>query len=156
MKNINKLFFAACAAAALVSCNNKLTYDAKTFISFDDASVTVNEDCGTLAIPVTVYNITKDVTATVKVESSATAGTDYEIVGNAAGVLNFTKEVPTDTLRIKVIEHAGTYTGNFNIAISIASVDEGVVLGSLSTFGVTVLDKDIPVDWDFFKGNWTA
>ena len=61
MKNIVKIFSFAAALAVAFSCSDLNDYpafeDSKSFAAFDVSSVSVNENAGTVSIPVTVASI---------------------------------------------------------------------------------------------------
>lgn len=156
MKNTIRIFAIMAEVAGLVACEKYADFTTAPYVTFDSRSMTVNEDAGTLEIPVSAHNITGDCTVTFNIDGPAQAGVDYELVDNASGTLNFNPDKTSDVLKVKVIPHIGTYTGNTNLRISIASLTDGVQKGAITSFPIAIIDKDIPVDWAYVQGTWKA
>ena len=156
MKNTIRIFAIMAAVAGLVACEKYADYTTVPYVTFDSRSLSVNEDAGTLEIPVSAHNITGDCTVTFNIEGTAKAGVDYELVDNTSGTLNFNPDKTSDVLKVKIIPHIGTYTGNSNLRISIASLTDGIQKGAITSFPISIIDKDIPVDWKYLAGTWKA
>lgn len=154
MKKIFNIILSVAAIASLSSCVYKTSFDTHTYVSFGTTGTEVSEDCGSIVVPIAVYNAKEATTVNVNIESTGKAGEDYEIVGNTTS-FTLTPEKPSANLEIKIINHPGTYTGNFSITASIAKVT-GAETGSFNEFYANILDKDIPVDWKFVEGVWNA
>lgn len=143
---------------SLASCNRKIEFEHKTFVSFYSSSYSVKEDAGKVLVPVTLYNgggkeVNVTVTVTPDANIPATKDVDYKILKPESGVLTFAPGEDTKNIEIEVIEHAEVVTGTLAFSISIASATEGVTVGTLAKVPFTIADNDVPFTW---FGHWTG
>ena len=165
MKNTVKILSAlALGALAAVSCDlqpdiNKVpAFDqADACVGFEESTLTVQEDVNILAIPVSIATINPiETRVTYELIDStgkgmAVLGTDFEFVDPTL-TLNFTDNW-TDSIRVKIIQHKGEYTGNLKFGIRL-SASPDVPICADSTIFVTIKDLDHPLS-DII-GNWTV
>ena len=155
MKRNIILFVAATITLLLAaSCNRKVEYEFEKYATLYHFSFSVPENVGELRIPVLVNN-TKgaDVQISVKLtEGTALENADYELKSPANGILSFNGD--TDSLDIVITINAfeGEFTGGKDFSVELASLTEGVILGSLSRASVVINDLDHPMAP--FVGNW--
>ncbi len=155
MKNI-KIFAVATAVLLLASCNRSLEFEHETFATFDAVTFNVNENAGTLTIPVSIYNPTgAEVQVTVTgVDGKGVQGTDYEIVSPSSGILTFSGSTETQNVEINIIGKVGEFTGAKDFKVQIASATDGLKTGALNLAAVTIIDLDHPLA--AFIGNWSG
>lgn len=173
MKNTNKiLFIAAVSAMALVSCSKMNDYPTfnpdDSFAAFDQIAYSVDENCGTLTIPVSIASIDPEkVNVALKaVDSTAKAGVNYELVGD--GVLRFDGKLRTMAIDVKINDKSGEYTGDLVFCLELVSAG-GLKIGANNTCTVTISDLDHPLaailgeytgtGFDYFDGaavNWNV
>ncbi len=151
----NIIFGALLAVMTFVSCSQKLEYKKVAFAAFDSKSFSVNEDAGSVKVDLSAYNIESACNVTVSFGGTAKSGEHYTVSGIEGGVLNFTKS-ETKTLTFNIIDHPNEYLGNQTIVLGISSVSDGMEIGAIKSLTITILDNDIPVNWDFVTGKWTA
>ena len=156
-----KKFFNIISVAMLVllaaSCNRKVEFDHTTFATFANKEYNVNEDCGSLTIPVLLYNPTgaEAQFAVTVLADNAEEGKDFEIVSPANGIITFSEQ--TDTVKIEISisnKFVGEFTGGKNFKLQISSITEGMKVGSFNTASVNIIDLDHPLA-NFF-GEWTG
>lgn len=159
MKKFFKYFAGAAALAAAFSCSPYGEYKVVPFVTVGAGSVNVDENVGTVTIPVYAYNLKSDCTVAFEISGDAKKGEDFTVQGSE--VLNFGPDKKEGALVINVVEHPDFYTGNKTINIKLASLPEGVEAGAKTSCTITVVDLDIPLDWNFLTGpkgelKWTA
>ncbi len=172
MKNILKYIAGAAAAATLAGCDlNPLpTFDeADSFVAFDKAAVSVNEDAGTVTLPLTIASVNpvKTNISYELVDGTAKSGENYEISDESA-VLVFDGTERTGSIVVNIKNIAGTYTGDLSFSVKLVSAT-GLNLGASSVCTVTINDLDHPLSailgeytataHDYFDGvdvSWTA
>lgn len=158
MKNIVKAFAVLAGVAALSACNKYAEYNWTPFVSLDVRSATISESDPATAwtLPVHLYNHDGACTVTYTVEAiSAKEGVDYSLA-DASGVLSFPAGTDTQNIVVNISGQPGVYTGNVKFAVKLQSASDDVTLGVLNTCTVTVVDKDIKVDWAYIVGVWKA
>ena len=145
-------------AAGLVSCSNKVEFKDVPFVAFDNASINVKEDVGSINIGVTAYSFTEPFSLTFeKVDGKAIEGDSYEIVDNDARVLRFTPENPTQTIIVDVVNKEGVTTGAVDFTINLlTATGEEITLAANTVCSVSIADNDVPVNWDYIVGEWNA
>ena len=158
MKNIYKFLAGAVALTAVFSCSKLNDYpvfeDGESFAAFDIISMTVNEDAGTINIPVTIGSVDpKQVAVAYEVtDGTAKAGEDFSLA-DASAVLAFDGETRTMNIEINIVEFAGEYTGDKTFSVSLVSAG-GLKLGKNSTCSVKIADLDHPLA--AILGSYTA
>lgn len=158
MKNIYKFLAGAVALTAVFSCSKLNDYpvfeDKESFAAFDIISMTVNEDAGTINIPVTIGSVDpKQVAVAYEVtDGTAKAGEDFSLA-DASAVLAFDGETRTMNIEINIVEFAGEYTGDKTFSVSLVSAG-GLKLGKNSTCSVKIADLDHPLA--AILGSYTA
>ena len=155
MKTIKIFVATALALLTLASCDHKLHYNVVPFVALDNANFSVAEDGGTVEVGVSARNITEPVTVSYTIGGTAKDGVHYKLVNGNNGVLSFNGS-GTQKLQFQIIDHPNEFLGNQTVTIALDQVPEGVELGALKSLSFTILDNDIPVDWEFIEGTWTA
>lgn len=158
MKNTIYKYLIPAAAALMtaVSCDlNEIPSfnDADAFAAFDVASVSVNEDKGTVSIPVTIASVEPRRTMVTYevVDGTAKLGTNYSLTDESA-VLSFDGTVRTQEIVININDIDGS-TGNLTFTVNLISAG-GLNLGAESTCTVTIVDLDHPLA--SILGDYTA
>jgi len=157
MKNTLKYIAGAVAAASLAACNlNPLpTFDdADSFVAFDKTAVSVDEDAGTVTLPLTIASVdAKQTTVAYEfVDDSAKQGVNYEGSDESA-VVTFDGEARTGAIVVKIKNISGTYTGDLSFSVKLVSAT-GLKLGANSECKVTISDLDHPLS--AILGTYTA
>ena len=148
---------ATAALAILASCSQKIEYKRVPFVAFDTTSITANETDGTVSVSVTAYDFDSNFSQTFKaIDKTAIKGTHYDIVDNPTQVLNFTKENPTQDITISITDMTGISTGALQFTLELAEATGNVTHTGNSVCAFTIVDNDVPVDWDYIVGEWTA
>ena len=129
MKRIFNIISVAALVLFAAYCDRKVEFQHESFASFRAVNFNVNEDGGSVVIPVMMINPTgTDTQISVAVTSdSAVEGTDFEVVTPANGILNF--PAGTDSLAVEIAiskDFIGEFTGPKEFSLKIASVTEGV------------------------------
>lgn len=148
MKTIYKyLIMGTAALSAVVSCDlNSLPEfnDADSFAAFDMTSISVNEDAGTVTIPVTIASLEpkKAMVTYEAVDGTAVEGTNYTLADESA-VLSFDGTVRTQNIVINIKNIEG-YTGNRTFTVNLVSAGS-LNLGYESSCTVRIVDLDHPL-----------
>ncbi len=158
MKKAYTLIAGLALVAALASCDRIAEFKSYPFVRLQDGttSYSVNEDVGKLTIPVTSYdneNGSGSVTFEV-VDPKGAKGTAFT-VEPSSGVLNFTGN-QTQNITVTVKNNEGVYTGNVAFQIKFTGVSGDLTMGAPNALNVTIVDKDIPVTWDYVEDIWEA
>lgn len=149
MKRFNKILTVGAALAAMVSCDLNQTPvfdDSKdAFAAFDITSVTVNENAGTVSIPVTIASREprKVAVAYATADGSAKAGVNFGLTDQSA-VLQFDGTARTQNVVININDLAGEYTGDLSFSVSLVSAGD-LNLGANATCTVRISDLDHPL-----------
>ena len=156
MKNILKYIAGAVAVASLAGCNlNPLpTFDeSESFVAFDKSAVSVNEDAGTVTLPLTIASIdpAKSNVSYELVDGTAKEGVNYES-GDESAVVVFDGESRTGAIVVNIKNVAG-YTGDLSFTVKLVSAT-GLKLGASSACTVTINDLDHPLS--AILGEYTA
>lgn len=157
MKKILNIFSVAVLVLMAVSCNRNVEFQHATFATFYTTAYNVNEDCGTLKVPVVLYNATgaeTQFTVTVNADK-AEEGKDFEILSPVNGILTFSGE--TDTLAVEIAvsdDFVGQFTGGKSFSLHLASITEGINVGNLNVASINILDLDHPLA--AFIGKWSG
>ncbi len=146
---------AALGLLTLVSCSQKMEFNKVAFAAFDQKSFSVKEDAGTAKIDLTAYGVTAETPVTLSFGGTAKVGDDYTVSGAEGGIVTFSED-GTKSLTFNIVNHPNEYKGNLTIVVKIDSVPEGVEMGALKSLTITIVENDIPVDWAFIEGTWTA
>ena len=154
MKNIYKFMACALALTGALSCSKlnetPVFEDSKSFVALGSTSYIVNEDCGTLSIPVTMASPTTKQAAVAYTVNDGTAklGTNFTLADEAA-VLVFDGETYTQNIVINIVNIATTaeqsgYTGDLTFTVTLASAGD-LELGFNKTCTVKIMDLDHPL-----------
>lgn len=149
MKKIFKAFCFAAALSAAFSCSNlnvtPAFEDSKSFVAFDVTSVSVDENAGTLSIPVTIGSIDPKTVAVAYTseDGTAKAGVNYNFKDPSA-VLAFDGQTRTMNLEIDIVNLAGEYTGDLSFSVSLVQPGN-LDLGANSSCSVKITDLDHPL-----------
>lgn len=155
--NFKYIFAALSLAAVFASCDRRAEFQSAKFITLDHDSYSVDETVGEISIPVHICNpdCRGGVNVSVSIiESTAVAGTDFEVVSPESGVLAFGPNDTTKIVTIKILPHEGVYTGSKAFGVKVASATEGVTVGNTNTASVQIKDIDHPLS--MFIGDWTG
>ncbi len=148
MKKINIILAAMVLLA--VSCSRKIDFPHETFITFDDVTFSVNENVGTVAIPVSIYNPTGSEVQVVIAgiggsgDNGAVEEVDYQISYPPMGVLTFSGSEATKNIEIKLI-HDKRLTGTKRFDVQIKSATRGINVGGYNVATVKILDAEHPL-----------
>lgn len=148
MKTIFKYIAGAVAVAALAGCNlNPLpTFDqADSFVAFDRGSVTVDENAGTVTLPLTIASVdpVKTNISYELVDGTAKQGVNYDSLDESAVVV-FDGTERTGSIVISIKDLAGTYTGDLSFSVKLVAAT-GINLGASNVCTVTINDLDHPL-----------
>lgn len=149
MKNIVKIFSFAAALAVAFSCSDLNDYpafeDSKSFAAFDVTSVSVDENAGTVSIPVTVASIDPMQVAVAYTTTDGTAKKDVNFtLADESAVLAFDGKTRSMEIVINIVDLAGEYTGDLNFTVSLVKPGN-LDLGANSTCTVKISDLDHPL-----------
>ena len=166
MKNSTKILIALTSLVFLGACQQKAVYTTSSFVRLGSTSVRVNEDTGTVSIPVYAYasngsvafrgagaEATSTNVAFELVDGTAVSGTDYELVEPAGGLLTFQGD-SIQYITVRIIERPNETTGNLSFSVKLSSATNGYTIGGTSTATVSILDLD--QEGDDLLGNYTA
>lgn len=149
MKNIFKIFTFAVALGAAFSCsklNETPVFEtSKSYAAFDVTSVTVDENVGTVSIPVTIASIDpmSVAVAYTTTDGTAKAGVNYSL-NDPSAVLAFDGQTRTMKIVIDIVNLAGEYTGDLSFTVSLVKPGN-IDLGDSSTCTVKISDLDHPL-----------
>ena len=151
MNRYFKMILGAGLACSLAACNQKAEFTTDSFVAFDATSLSVDENVGTLEIP--VYAYTKDGDHTFPRGESANTTVTFEVVdGTAKNGVDFTFEPANGVLtfdgssagaiKVNVVNHEGVYTGNLDFSVRITGASDGYTLGGAREASVRIKDLD--------------
>lgn len=149
---MKKLKYISLIALALVACKPDVEpgfSDKDAFVSFDKASVSIDENKGSVSIPVTLASI-KGIETTISyeaIDSTAKAGTNFELADGAA-TLTFNAEKRTQYIVVNIKDNPGVFTGDLKFSLSFKSSGD-VAVGAENTCVVTISDLDHPLTYLF-------
>ena len=149
MKKIFKTFCFAAALTAAFSCSDLNVTpefeDSKSFAAFDVTSVTVDENAGTVSIPVTFASVDPKMVAVAYATTDGTAkkGVNYTLADESA-VLAFDGKTRTMNVVSNIVDLAGEYTGDLSFTLSLVKPGN-LDLGANSTCTVKIADLDHPL-----------
>lgn len=156
MKLSYKLFACAALLSALVGCREKMDYKTTAFVNLNSKTLTIDENAGTVKIPVTLstYKNNGSTSVTFKVvDGLAQEGKNYS-VEPASKVLNFDESGEPQYITVSVVDQPNLYTGNLDFKIALESATNDYQLGGTNATTVNIKDLDHPlVD---FAGEWTV
>lgn len=150
MKNTFFRIMAGVAAiVTLASCNlnDFPTFnDADAFVALETSSVIVDENVGTITIPVTIASVDPVKTAVTYeiVEGTAKAGEDFTLADDSA-VLTFDGKERTKNIVINITDKTGTHTGDLTFTINLISGGKTLNIGAISSCTVKISDLDHPL-----------
>ncbi len=148
-KNLFKIFAGAAALIALASCelNETPVFDDKdAFVAMDISSAVVNENAGTVTIPVTIASIDPvqtSVTYEVK-DNTAKAGTNYSLTDESA-VLLFDGQTRSMNIVINIIDRPGIADGDLNFSVTLIGAGNSLNIGANASCTVKISDLDHPL-----------
>ena len=156
MNNISKILLGLAAISALASCDRKADYQRYSFARIDASSYIVNENGGTLTVPVTAYNAdgkSGSVTFTVT-PTSAKEGENYTFEP-ANGVLNFSGN-GSQNITFNIVNQEGVFTGDLGFRIDLTGTSGDLELGANPTRSASVTIKDLDHPLAAILGQWKA
>lgn len=160
MKILNKITFGlvALATMAFSSCSNDLPEfnDADAFVALRATTASFVENGEGTEIDVLLTSLnglegSVDFEIVPDEAAPATEGVDFTIE-NASKTLTFTKDAPTQSIKIKPIDN-DVYTGDKRFTINLVNA-KGVNLGANKSITVTVEDDEHPLA--FMLGTYAA
>lgn len=157
MKTVNRILTGLVLLVAASACNRVAEFTTYPHVCFDAgmASYSIKEDHGSLVLPVSTHNLQGATTVSFEVvPGTAVAGTHYT-VEPANGTLSFNGE-QTQNITIHIIDNPGVYTGNATFTVNLVTASAPVELSAGKSIKCTVIDNDVPVDWAFVEGEWSA
>ncbi len=140
----------ALAAMGLAACSNDLPEfnDNDAFVAFTSTSTSVDENKGEIEIPVLLTSLNgKEGTVDFEFVPDETAPAEEGVnftVENASKTLTFTKDANTQSIKLKITELAGKFTGDLRFTVKLTNA-QGVNLGADNTHTVTIADLDHPL-----------
>ena len=149
MKNILKYTACALALSAAFSCsklNETPVFSSEdSFVAFDKSSFIVNENAGTISLPISIASIDPmGVTVAYEVvDGTATAGTNFNLVNQAATVV-FDGKSRSSVIEIDIVDLAGTFTGDLSFSVNLVSAGD-LNIGHNKTCTITIADLDHPL-----------
>lgn len=146
MKSINRILAFTAVVAAFASCREVSDFTTTPFVNLYRTTVSVNEDVGTVILPVKLGSLKGDKNTSVTfkvVEGAAKEGVNFTIEP-AGKVLNFNG---TDSLAIKinVVDQPGVFTGALDFQIELESATNDYQVGGSSVTSFTIKDNDHPL-----------
>ncbi len=146
MKSINRILAFTAVVAAFVSCREVSDFTTTPFVNLYRTTVSVNEDVGTVILPVKLGSLKGDKNTSVTfkvVEGTAKEGVNFTIEP-AGKVLNFNG---TDSLAIKinVVDQPGVFTGSVDFQIELESATNDYQIGGSNATSFTIKDNDHPL-----------
>jgi hypothetical protein len=128
--------------------------DANAFVAFEKGSISVNEDAGSLKVPVhlTSLNAINTTVSFEIIDSTAIQGIDFELEGGAS-ILTFNGSSAVQNIAFKILPHEGIFTGDRVFGVKITS-GGSVNTGTINIVNVTISDLDHPLA--FILGDFTA
>ena len=160
MKILNKITFGlvALATMAFSSCSNDLPEfnDADAFVALRATTASFVENGEGTEIDVLLTSLnglegSVDFEIVPDEAAPATEGVDFTIE-NASKTLTFTKDAPTQSIKIKAIDN-DVYTGDKRFTINLVNA-KGVNLGANKSITITVEDDEHPLA--FMLGTYAA
>lgn len=160
MKILNKITFGlvALATMAFSSCSNDLPEfnDADAFVALRATTASFVENGEGTEIDVLLTSLnglegSVDFEIVPDEAAPATEGVDFTIE-NASKTLTFTKDAPTQSIKIKAIDN-DVYTGDKRFTINLVNA-KGVNLGANKSITVTLEDDEHPLA--FMLGTYAA
>lgn len=149
MKNIFKILAGTAFMTALAACslNETPVFDDKdAFVAMDRTSIIVNEDAGTVSIPVTIASVNPMKTSVTYevVDGSAKKGTNYNLTDESA-VLLFDGESRTMNIVIDIENRPGKADGDLTFTVNIVGAGNSLNLGANASCSVKISDLDHPL-----------
>ncbi len=150
MKNLFRIFAGVALIASFASCDNLNevpVFDEKdAFVAMDISSVAVDENKGTVTIPVTIASI-NPMNTTVSyevVDSTAKKGVNYNLTDESA-VLVFDGQSRTMNIVLNVIDRPGVADGDLIFTVNIVAAGNSLNLGANVSCTVKISDLDHPL-----------
>lgn len=149
MKNIFKLIALAVAFSAALSCSNLNEMpsfdDSEAFAAFDLTSVTVNENAGTVSIPVTIASVDpKQVSVVYEVVAGTAVQNENYTLTDPSSVVAFDGQARTMDVVLNIVDLAGEYTGDLSFTVNLVSAGN-LKLGANKSCTVKISDLDHPL-----------
>ncbi len=147
--NLFKIFAGAAVLAALASCelNETPVFDDKdAFVAMDISSIAVDENAGTVSIPVTIAS-TNPMQTSVSyevIDGTAKAGENYSLTDDSA-VLLFDGETRTMNIVLNVIDKPGIADGDLTFEVKLVNAGGSLNLGANASCKVKIADLDHPL-----------
>lgn len=141
-------YIAGAAVLAIAACNPNTLPEfnpADSFAAFDAVSVSIDENGGSISLPLTIASIDPVKTNIVYevIEGSAKSGVNFNLRDESA-VVSFDGTQRTATIEVDILNLEGQYTGDLSFSIKLLNAN-GINIGADSTCTVTICDLDHPL-----------
>lgn len=154
MKNLYKYVACVLALAGAASCTElnqtPVFEESKSFVAFDKTAISVDENAGTVTLPLTLAcPTTQPVTVAYSVtDGTAKKGANYTLADEAAVVV-FDGESYHQSITLNIVNFATTdersgYTGDLTFTVALESAGD-FELGFAKTCTVKIVDLDHPL-----------
>lgn len=141
-------YIAGAAVLAIAACNPNTLPEfnpADSFAAFDAVSVSIDENGGSISLPLTIASIDPVKTNIVYevIDGTAKSGVNFNLRDESA-VVSFDGTQRTATIDIDILNLEGQYTGDLSFSIKLLNAN-GINIGADSTCTVTICDLDHPL-----------
>lgn len=149
MKMYKAILTLVCGSAVLASCSNlnetPSFSKSESYVSFAKAKASVDENGGSITIPVNMASISPIATSVSYVITPGTAAeTENYSDTNESAVLTFDGTSRSAEIVVNIVDHSGEYTGDLDFTIELLSAT-GMKIGAENTCTVTIGDLDHPL-----------
>lgn len=136
------------AVLAITACNPNTFPEfstADSFVAFDAVSLSIDENGGSISLPLTIASIDPVKTNIVYevIDGTAKSGVNFNLRDESA-VVSFDGTMRTATIDIDIQNLEGQYTGDLSFSIKLLNAN-GINIGADSTCTVTICDLDHPL-----------
>jgi hypothetical protein len=120
--------------------------DSEAFVSFDDVELSVDENGGTLTIPVTLASINGIATTVTytAIDSTAKENVNFSFV-DPTKTLTFDADNRTQNIVVNITDNPGVFTGDIKFLIQLSVGGSTVKVGAENTCTVNINDIDHPL-----------
>lgn len=141
MKNTIKIIAGAAVLASFAACSQKVDFVSYDYVRLEATAYTVNEDAGTVTIPVYANEGAKGTVTYQIIDNTAKVGTDFTVEGSGS----ITIGSGTPGIVINVINHEGVFTSDLNFSIKLTGASDGLTIGGIYEARITIKDLDHPL-----------
>lgn len=135
----------AAASLLVVSCNPDLKYTSKPFVYFDNNMITVAEDAGTVRVPVSVINLSREVQVGYELVTDVPDYTQHFSLANPDNtILTFSPSNTNGYIEVNIVNEPGVRAA-YTFTLNLVSKSTGVEFGGFSSCKVNISDNDHPL-----------